>query len=131
KARLGPLLPDGEAQQDGDDPVKQKPTPGRDVIDQGDGDAEQSNDQEERREHEGQTLRGKQRMLKRQESGDPIKEREQQEQEEPVPVASQERRGHLCGGSNEEQDAKGQDGGEGRAKGEADGQGAGDDLDDS
>ena len=53
-------------------------------------------DQKERREHQGQPLRGEQRVLKRQESGDRIKEREQQEQEEPVPVASQDRRGHLC-----------------------------------
>ena len=47
KARRGPLLPDGEAQQHGDDAVKQNPTPGREVIEQGDGDAEQPDDQED------------------------------------------------------------------------------------
>ena len=40
KARRGPLPPDGEAQQHRDDPVKQKQTPGRELFNQGDGDAD-------------------------------------------------------------------------------------------
>ena len=89
QAGRGPLHADGNAQYDGDEAVEQNPSPGGKLFDQGHGDAAHPPDQEACREHKRQPLRGKQRVLKCQESDDRIKDPQQQKEEEAAPVACQ------------------------------------------